>query len=161
MPRNRKWGELSKSARDRASRAGARYGLNRNAVAKRYNRRTYNPLARDPIKRLPRELRNHASPVTGAVDWHYESAANIHRHLSDYAKYNDHAVIYFTQSVNEDTARIIAMATEDELLQYASPQPDSDGNPPPIEQWGLPSSVTLADVSVYINGEWNNVFWYH
>lgn len=165
MPKNRKWGDLSKAARDRAARIADRdYDLTRNAVAKRYNRGTYNPLARDPIKRLPRELRRHADPVTGEVSWQDLAAQNIYRHLSEYAKYNDHAVIHFTSQANDKTAKIIALATEDELLQYASPQAvrQADGTfkPPPIEQWGLPG-VTIEDVSVYVGGEWNNVFWYH
>jgi hypothetical protein len=160
MPKNRKWGDLSKQARDRAERAGREYGLNRNATAKRYNRGTYNPLARDPIQRLPRELRARAD-AEGNVDWRAQAERNIAFHLSDYAKYNEHAVVFFTQNMAEDTARIVALATEDELLQYASPQADAEGNPPPIENWGLPPSVTLADVSVYIDGQWNNVFWYH
>lgn len=162
MPRNRKWGDLTKAARERAVRNVPReYGLNRNAIAKRYNRGTMNPLSRNPLQRLPRELRPHADPATGEIDWRLLAAENVKRHLGDFAKYNDHAVVYFAENMPIDTARIVAMATENELLQYASPQPDSDGNPPPIEQWGLPPSVTIADVSVTINGEWHNVFWYH
>lgn len=163
--RNRKFGELSKKSRERAARAGRQYGLSRDAVRGRYNRGTYNPLSTDPLTRLPRELRGRADPVTGELDWRDLALDNMRRHLSDYFKYNDDAVVFFTQSMSDDTARIVAMATEDELLQYASPQPvkqkDGSFKPPPIEQFGLPPGVKLKDVSVYVNGEWNNVFWYH
>jgi hypothetical protein len=165
MPKRKRFGELSKAARDRAERAGKEYGLNRAAVRGRYNRGTYNPLSRDPLARLPREVRLHADPETGEVDWQDLALENIRRHLSHYFKYIDDSVVFFTQRMNVRTARIVSMATEDELLKYASPQPimqrDGTFRPPPIEQWGLPPDVTLADVSVMVNGEWNNIFWYH
>lgn len=166
MARNRKWGQLSKATRERVARQEyAKWGLSRDAVRARYNRGTYNPLSRDPLQRLPREVRAHADPDTGEVDWRDLALHNMRLHLSDYFKYNDDAVVFFTENMNAATARIVAMSTEAELLQYASPQPirQADGTfkAPPIESWGLPPGITLKDVSVTVNGEWNNVFWYH
>jgi hypothetical protein len=86
----------------------------------------------------------------------------MERHLSDYDyKYEYDTVVAFTEAMSQDVAKIVALATRDELQAYAAPQPDRKGKPPPIEQWGLPPSITLADVSEIINGEWNNIFWYH
>jgi len=164
VARNRKFGDLSKAARDRAARAGREYGLSRDAVRKRYNRGTYNPLARDPSKNIPREYQRRSGPGVDfpvAVDWQELALENMRARLSDYFKYNDDAVVYFTQNMSDAMARIVAMATEDELLQYASIQPDSEGNPPSIEVWNLPPGITLNDVSVYVDGKWNNIFWYH
>ncbi len=178
MPKNRKWGSLTKEARDRGARAGREYGLSRNAVAKRYNRGTYNPLARDPVKRLPREYRHAVTPAptgtpepppgrapTSPVDWQTLAAENITRQLGEFAKYNDDAIVFYTEHMSAEVARIVALASQDELLAYAAPQPvkDKDGNfvAPPIELWGLPPNFTIKDVSVHINGEWHNIFWYH
>jgi hypothetical protein len=183
MPKNRKWGTLSKEARARAARVGKRdYDLSRDAIRKRYNRGTYNPLARDPLKRVPREYRHRAIPApdpapdpapgrgpgaapTSGVDWQALAAENISRQLGDFAKYNDDAIVFYTEHMSAEVARIVALASQDELLSYAAPQPvkDKDGNyvAPPIELWGLPPNFTIKDVSVNINGEWHNIFWYH
>jgi len=163
MARQKKWGELSKAARDRAARAGARYGLNRNAVRQRYNRGTYNPLSRDPLKNKPREVRKYVTE-TGAVDWHEAALQNMRLTFGDYYKYpaaNDDAIVGRIYSLSDAMAEYVATASEDELLRLASFQPDADGNPPPIEDWHLPPGMTLDDVSVYVNGEWTNPFWYH
>lgn len=161
--KSRKFGELSKTARERATRTGKReYGLTARQVRERYNRGTYNPFARgDPRERVPVEWRPYVGE-DGKVIWQDAALDNIRIHLSDYYKYIDDSVVYYTEHANDTVARIMAMATEDELVQWAKPQPDSEGNPPSIDTWvGLPSGLTLNDVGVYVHGEWNNIFWYH
>lgn len=161
MARKRTFGQLSKASRERAERAGRQYGLNRQAVRKRYNRGTYNPLSTDPLMRLPREVRAHADE-SGEVDWQQLALDNVRRQLSDYFKYNDDAVVFLTQNMNDAAARLVSLATEDELLAYASIQPDkTTGELPPIEQWNLPPGITLEDVTVNVNGQPVNIFWYH
>lgn len=161
MARKRHFGELSKQARDRAARAGREYGLSRRQVRERYNRGTYNPFARTARERVPVQFRAQAT-AAGEVDWHEAALDNVRRTLGDFVKYADDTVVYLTENVSDQMARLIAMASESELLAWAKPQPDSEGNPPPIDSWvGLPSWVTIDDLSVYVNGEWNNPFWYH
>jgi hypothetical protein len=160
VARNRKWGSLSKTARNRAARAGREYGLSRDAVRARYNRGTYNPLARDPVKRLPRELQRHADE-SGQVDWHDLALEKLRATLSDYYKFNDDRIVFNSDRMSDKGAELVAMSTEDEILQWGSMQPDAEGNPPPIENWNLPPGYTLEDVSIYVNGEWYNIFWYH
>jgi hypothetical protein len=161
MAKNRKWGSLSKTARNRAARAGERYGLSRDAVRARYNRGTYNPLARDPVKRLPRELQGHATD-TGQVDWQDLARDKMLSVLSDYYKFNSDRITFNVSRMNDDVAELVAMSTENEILAWASMQPDAEGNPPPIEDWPLPPGFTLEDVSLYdADGNWYNIFWYH
>ena len=51
--RKRRFGDLSKEARDRAARIGReRFDLNRRQVRERYNRGTYNPYERSPGGRV-------------------------------------------------------------------------------------------------------------
>lgn len=161
MARKRTFGQLSKASRERAERAGRQYGLNRQAVRKRYNRGTYNPLSTDPLMRLPREVRSHAD-LAGNVDWQELARENIRHHLSDFFKYNDDAVVFYTENMSDAAARLVAQATEHELLQYASIQPDkSTGKFPPIEEWNLPPGLTLKDVTVNVNDQPVSIFWYH
>jgi hypothetical protein len=159
-----KWGDLSKERRDRAARAGKRYGLSRDAVRGRYNRGTYNPLSKDPVKNKPREVRRYIGGG-GQVDWRRAALDTIRYHLSDYYKFNDQAVIYYTQNMTLRMAEFVATASEDELIRFASIQPieneDGDKVAPPIGDWGLPPGFTDTDVQVYVNGEWHNPFWYH
>jgi hypothetical protein len=159
--RKRKFGELSKSARDRAARAGSRFGLTRRQVRERYNRGTYSPFANEPSRRVPTQYRPYASAGTSDVDWQEAALDNMRKTFEDYFKFNDDAVVYYTSNMSDEVARLVAMASEDELLQWASMQPDGEGNPPPIENWGLPPGITLDDVSAYVDGQWNNIFWYH
>jgi hypothetical protein len=161
MPRRKRWGELSKAARDRAARAGREYGLSRAAVQKRYNRGTYNPLSPDPVKRLPRELQQVAD-LEGNIDWAELAERNVLDKLSEYYKFNEDAVIANIYNYgNESLWRIMATATEDELITWASVQPVNGDTPDRSAFVGLPPGLTVDDVGYFTNGQWNNIFWYH
>lgn len=154
------WGRLSKSDRARATQAGQRYGLSRDAVRGRYNRGTYNPLSESPRERLPRELQQAAGP-TGDIDWHALAERSMIARLSDYYGFNEDRVVFMAENMSDKAAEFIATASESDLTKYASIQADANGNLPPIEQWGLPSGFTLDDVTIEVDGELYNVFWYH
>ena len=160
--RKRRFGELSKTARNRAARMGREYGLNRRQVRERYNRGTYSPFARQPERRVPVQYRPFASAGSSDVDWQEAALDNLRAKLGDYFKFSDDAVVFYTSHASDDVARLMATASEDELLGWASVQPDAEGNPPDIEAFkGLPPGMTIDDVSVYVNDEWHNIFWYH
>lgn len=161
MPKRKRFGDLTKAARERAYRAGKVHGLSREAIRKRYNRGTYNPLSTDPLKRLPAELRPHADEA-GNVDWADLAERNMISKLRDYYTFNeDVAVANIHEYGNERVWKVMAMATEDELVTWASVQ-DVDGRAPDREAFaGLPGGLNVGDVGYYTNGKWNNIFWYH
>lgn len=160
MAKARRFGDLSKSARDRAARAGREYGLSRAAVRARYNRGTYNPLSTDPVKRLPRELQQVAS-AEGEIDWAQLAEDNVLDKLRDYYKFNEFAVVDHIHNYGNETIwRVMATATEDELLAWASVQ-DVNGEAPDIESFPNLGGLSIDDVGYYTNGRWNNIFWYH
>jgi hypothetical protein len=169
MATRKQFGKLTKAARDRAAREGQEYGLTRRQVRERYNRGTYNPLARGE-KRIPREYRDYAERGGGGVqiDWHGAAYANYDHKLGPNSpsgetyKYNRFTVADNTDRASDQIARIMAMATENELRTWASPQPDNDGNAPPLESWtGLPPGLKLNDLGYNSGGSWANIFWYH
>lgn len=158
-PPRRQFGDLSKSARDRAARAGREYGLNRRQVRERYNRGTFNPLARkDSPLRVPAELRREAVITESgeiSVDWEALALTNMQNRLGDYFKWNMFAVV---ENISHSTPAVLyamAMATEDELMQFAFVQsPDEDAQ--------LPYGLTPRDIFYQDdNGKWINPFWYH
>lgn len=152
--RKRSYGQLSARAKARADRAGEVYGLTHEQVRRRYNRGTFNPFARaNPELRVPREYRQFTD--NGETDWREAALANVRAKLGDYFKYNDDSVVYevYTQA-SEDALRVMAMASEDELIAYARIQ-DANGLPPSLPK-GLADSM-----GYYTNGKWNNIFWYH
>lgn len=161
----RRFGDLSKQARERAARVGReRFGLNRRQVRERYNRGTYNPYSRSPGGRVPLEFRAYRSAGSSDVDWQEAAEDNLRRTYEDYYKSNEDTIVYNAAHMGDELARVVSTASEDDLSAWASVQPDAEGNPPDIETWhllGLPDNFTLEDVSVYINGEWHNIFWYH
>jgi hypothetical protein len=81
--------------------------------------------------------------------------------FQDYFKFNEHTVADLTNEMSDALAEYVATASEDDLLRLAAIQPDADGNPPPIEDWGLPPNITMEDLDIEVNGEWVNPFWYH
>lgn len=161
MPKRKRFGDLSKKARERAARAGREYGLSRAAVRARYNRGTYNPLSTDPVKRLPRELQDLADEE-GNVDWAQLAEDNFIDKLGDYVKFNEDAVIENLHGYgNERLWRVVAMATEDELYGWAFVQPVNGQAPERSAFYNLPSGLSVSDVGYYTNDKWNNIFWYH
>jgi hypothetical protein len=81
--------------------------------------------------------------------------------FQDYYKFNEHTVADLTNNMTDALAEYVATASEDDLLRLASLQPDADGNPPPLEDWGLPPNITMEDLDMRVDGEWYNPFWYH
>jgi len=173
MATRKRFSSLPKAARDRAARIGDReYGLSRRQVRERYNRGTYNPFARgDPEKRIPAEYRRFAEETDEGlkVDWGRAAYANIRLRLGpghplgERYGYNDQNVRYHAEVMASDAiAHIMALASEDELAEWASPQPDGEGNPPDRESWvGLPPEITMDDLGYERAGGWINIFWYH
>lgn len=157
MAKRRTFGQLAKSSRERAVRAGETYGLSRKQVRDRYNRGTFNPFARTrPQLRIPVEVREYRSPTTGEIDWREAALANIQYHLGDYYKYDRGVVqeqIY--DHASEDALKAIAMMTEDEIISLAHVQSQYEFLP------NLPRGLTTADIGYYKNHEWHNIFWYH
>jgi hypothetical protein len=98
---------------------------------------------------------------TGDIDWHRAAERSMVARLSDYYDFNEDTVAKLAELMSDKAAEFIATASESELTKFASIQADDNGNLPPIEQWGLPAGFTLDDVTVEINGELYNVFWYH
>jgi hypothetical protein len=81
--------------------------------------------------------------------------------MSDRYGFNDDRVAFMAENMSDKAAEFIATSSESELEKFASIQPDANGVMPPIEQWGLPPGFTLEDVTIEVNGEQYNVFWYH
>lgn len=161
--RKRSFGQLSKAARERAARAGRDYGLSRRQTRERYNRGTFTPFARDPERRVPVQFRHFASAGSADVDWQEAALDNMRATLSDYFKYNDDAVVFYTSHMSDDVARLVATASEDEILGWASVQPDAEGNfPDDPESWpGVPAGFDVSQFIVRVNDEYHNIFWYH
>lgn len=162
---NRQFGSLSKAARDRAARAGAQYGLTRRQVRERYNRGTYNPFARqDPLQRIPPEFRGEASLTPGGqivVDWDALALTNMNAifgEASPYGeriKWNEFTVMTNIANMPERVVRVMAMATEDEMYEFAYVRSRD-------ENVRLPYGLTAADIFWQDeNGSWRNAFWYH
>lgn len=156
MSKRRTFGQLSKNAQDRVLRAGREYGLDRKQIRDRYNRGTFNPLARRERLRVPTEFREFTPPSTGETDWKAAAIANIRYHLSDYYKYNDSTMLIAVERLaSEDVLKAMALLTEDELISLAHVQSQYEFLP------NLPHGLTTADIGYYKNHEWHNIFWYH
>jgi hypothetical protein len=59
MARRKQWGELSPRSRDQAAQIAADYGISRRSARAMYNRGTFRPFARDPVERVPLDVRSH------------------------------------------------------------------------------------------------------
>lgn len=163
MPSRRTWGSLTKANRDKITAQAERdYGLSRKQVRDRYNRGTFSPFARDPLKRVPTEFRRQAIRTpTGqvTVDWPAAARANMRAQLGDYYKWNDKEVARNLSHANETVLRAISMATEDDLVSIAHIQN-------PLEAVDLPFGLSITDIGYFTEGkdgrmEWINIFWYH
>jgi|SRR5215831_10531573 len=154
--RKRQWHDLSERARKRAELAGRGYGLTRKQTRERYNRGTYNPLAsKGSNLRVPRNFREFAEG--GVVDWKTAAYDNVTKQIGDYFKFNEFAVLAnIEEHASEMALRIMAMASEDELIAYARIQEGRNGAPPQ-----MPPGIKPTDIGYFTNGRWNNIFWYH
>lgn len=157
MAKRRTFGQLSKSSRERAVRAGEVYGLSRKQVRDRYNRGSFNPFARTrPELRVPQEVRQYQSPASGEIDWKEAALANVRYHLSDYFKYEDFSVVeQVYEHASPEALKAMALMSEDELISLAHVQDQSEFLP------NLPRGLTTKDIGYYKNHEWHNIFWYH
>lgn len=171
------FGQLSKRSQHRLVIAGERYGLTRQEAYRAYNKGEWNPFARgDALKRVPKEFREYAEERTGGtvgIDWHQAAYDNYFRLLGpgnsvkgETYKFNRYTVLDNAYRASEEIARIMALSTEDDLRGLASPQPDANGNPPPIEHFQsvLPFTGFSVDRDLGYRdsgGSWNNIFWYH
>src|SRR5579859_3019901 len=120
MARKPQWGKLTPAARDRAARTAAKdYGLSRKQARERYNRGTYRPFSRDPVKRVPKTAPRY--PVSVGRDLKAAAIKNIDRHLGDRFGYNRFTVLDAIEHHATDDALIrMAGASEDELITWAS-----------------------------------------
>lgn len=173
MAKRKSWGDLSPRAKQRAYAAGARYELTHRQVSRRYNAGTYNPFARaNPELRVPAELRSAAGVGAGGqieIDWEQAAYNNYHRLLGpgspkgESYKYNASTVRANVEYASHAVREIMAFATESELRAWGRPQPDANGEPPPLEAWdALPPYIRLEEIGFRDSGgSWNNIFWYH
>ncbi len=170
--RARRWGDLSKSAQERAARiADQRYGLTREQVRRRYNRGTFNPFARgDPLLRIPAEFRHEAvynEQDELVVDWGALAKQNMARvfgpsgRYGERIKWNEHTVERNIDHAGESVLRLMAQASESELEELAFIQN-------PSESVALPGELKMKDIGYYVGSkknpgerEWINIFWYH
>lgn len=153
MARQRKqWHQLSRAARDRAARQAAQdYGLNRRQARERYNRGTYSPFSRDPVKRVPKNAPRY--PITAGRDLKEAAVKNMDRKLGDYFSYNRFNVLDAIQHhASQEALAHMAGASEDELTTWASAQ----------TRRGKSTPFWLRNLGWYgSDGKWHNVFWYH
>lgn len=158
MARPRKqWHQLSPAARDRAARQAAKdYGLSRKQARERYNRGTYRPFARQPLNRIPQNAPRY--PVSLGRDLKDAAIKNIDRVLGDRFKYNRFTVLDAIQNhASVEALQRMAGASEDELITWASAQPNRNGS---SAEKGTP--FWLRNLGWYgDDGKWHNVFWYH
>jgi hypothetical protein len=170
--RARRWGDLSKSAQERALRiAKDRYDLTENQVRKRYNRGTYNPYARsDPLLRIPLEFRHeplYTEQGELTVDWGALAKQNMTRvfgpasRYGERIKWNEFQVEKNIDRASEKVLRLMAQASESELEEIAFIQN-------PSENVALPGTLKMEDIGYYVGSkkkpgerEWINIFWYH
>lgn len=158
MAQRKQWHELTPAARDRAARTAARdYGLSRRQARERYNRGTYRPFSRDPVKRIPKNAPRY--PVALGRDLKDAAIKNIDRRLGDLFQYNRFTVLDAIRN-HASTAALqrMAGASQDELQTWASFQASKRDPTKPESR----TPFWLKNLGWYGNdGKWHNVFWYH
>lgn len=159
----RSWGSLTKRSRDRAARQAAeKYGLTRRQARERYGRGTFSPFSKDPVKRIPKSVRErpHDYPryqASADLESLRERAfRNADSALSgesfQYNKFTVKDAIYNHASV--DALMKIANASDDELMKWARAQ--TPGQAKRLVPGWKPDFGWSDD-----NGKWHNIFWYH
>lgn len=148
--RRKQWSQLTPAARDRAARTAARdYGLSRKQARERYNRGTYRPFAKEPVKRIPKNAPR--MPIAVGRDLKAAAIKNMDAKLGDYFSYNRFTVLDAIEHHANDQALLrMAGATEDELTTWAQAQTG-----------GRKTAAWLKNLGWYDDGHWHNVFWYH
>lgn len=147
----KQWHELTLKSRDRAAReAATKYGLSRRQTRERYNRGTYRPFTREPLKRIPEHAPRY--PVALGKDLKEAAIKNFDQKLGDRFKYNRFTVLDAIQHHSSAEALIrMAGASEDELITWASAQRKGKPTPSWLKSLGWNDE----------HGKWHNVFWYH
>lgn len=157
--RQRQWHNLSRAARDRAAREAAKdYGLSRRQARERYNRGTYSPFSRNPVKRIPQNAPRY--PVTAGKDLKAAAIANMDKKLGDYFGYNRFTVLEAIEHhASQEALARLAGASEDELTTWAQAQTayrmGRKGSGQKTPHWLRTLGWTDE------RGKWHNVFWYH
>jgi hypothetical protein len=148
----KQWGQLSRAARERAAREAAKdYGLSRRQARERYNRGTYRPFSRDPVKRIPESAPRY--PVSVGRDLKEAAIKNMDTKLGDYFSYNRFTILdAIEHHASTEALQRLAGASEDELTTWAAAQTRRSKNTP---QW-LRTLGWTDD-----RGKWHNIFWYH
>lgn len=156
MARKRQYGDLTKQSQERIARQGARYGLTRRQSRERYNRGTFNPLARTPDKRIPERAPYY--PVEVGRELKERAMANADRAFDfedPFGKASRFAVLDAIENHASDTAlRRMANASPDELKQWARYQRARSFKGAATPDW-------VRDLGWRENGKWRNIFWYH
>lgn len=157
MARKRQFGSLRKTSQDKIAREGSRYGLTRRQSRERYNRGTFNPLARTPEKRIPERAPYY--PVAAGRELKDRAMANADRALGfddPFSEANRFAVLDAIEHHASDAAlRRMANASPDELRKWAKYQKARSYRRIQTPDW-------VRDLGWKDdNGKWHNVFWYH
>ena len=160
MSRRKQFGKLTERNRDKIAQDAARYGLTRRQARERYNRGTYNPLARTETKRIPQRASYY--PVETGRALKDAAIKNMDAMLTDrvnkygeIANYNRFTVLDAIENHATDSAlRRMAGASESELAGWAEFQARRSFK-------GKATPEFVSSLGWYDDGEWHNVFWYH
>lgn len=158
MARKKQFGDLSKRSQDRIAQEGSRFGLTRRQSRERYNRGTFNPLARTPDRRIPRHAPYY--PVSAGEELKTAALKNMDAKLGDRFAYNRDTVQLALGHASDDALRRMAGASDDELDSWAEFQrrygyTSKSGRKQETPEW-------LRSLGwVNKKGKWVNVFWYH
>ena len=159
MARKKQFGELSKRSQDRIAQDASRFGLTRRQARERYNRGTYNPLARTPDRRIPKKAPFY--PVSTGDVLKDRAFKKIRSALGDRFSYNDDAVhdAVYKHASHEALVRM-ANASADELEAWAGYQRKFSYKSKAGERRQTPEWLRSLGW-VNSEGKWINVFWYH
>lgn len=157
MARKRQFGKLTEKNQEKIAQQGARYGLTRRQARERYNRGTFNPLARTPEKRIPKRAPYY--PVEVGRELKDRAIANADRafdYNDPFSEANRIAVVDAIEHHASERALIrMANASPDELKKWAKYQGARSYRKVRTPDW-------VRDLGWRDDeGKWHNIFWYH
>jgi hypothetical protein len=154
VARRKQFGQLTSRSQDKIAQEGSRYGLTRRQSRERYNRGTFNPLARTPVHRIPQRAPYY--PVASGQELKDRALRNMDAKLGDRLSYNREAVeSAVTKHASDAALRRMAGASSDELESWAEAQRRNQYKGKQTPEW-------LRSLGwVNSKGKWINVFWYH
>jgi hypothetical protein len=161
VARKKQFGELTERSRERIYQDATRFGLTHRQARERYNRGTYNPLARAPDRRIPKKAPFY--PVSVGDELKDRAFKKMRGALGDRIAYNDEVVYdaVYKHASHEALTRM-ANASADELSSWAEFQRKYSYT---FKSRGRGRQVTPDTVRslgfVNSKGKWVNVFWYH